>query len=152
MTHVELSVQDRLEIAELPARFCHHSDYAEYDDLVALFTPDVVTTLVGVGEYRGVEAQVRHARDTQTWTGGHVWHTVANLWTEPTAGGAAVHYYLAGMLRTGAEGGVSVNTTGRFVDHVVRTDAGWRINRREFTMDHPQTPPDLAAPEGAAGP
>jgi len=147
--HHVLSARDRLDIAELPARFCHHSDYAEYDDLAALFTPAVVTHLIGVGEYRGVEAQIRHARDTQTWTGGHVWHIVTNLWIEATPEGAAAHYYLAGMLRTGAEGGVRVNTTGRFVDHVVLTDAGWRIDRRDLTMDDPRMPPDMTAPEPA---
>lgn len=140
----DLSALDRLEIAELPARFCHYSDYAEYHEFAEIFTEDVVTALVGVGEYKGLEAQIQHARDTATWTGGHAWHTVTNLWIEATPDGAAVHYYMIGMLRMGAEAGGSVNTTGRFVDHVVRTADGWRIRRREFTMDRPVTPPDLA--------
>ncbi|MEU0934216.1 nuclear transport factor 2 family protein [Embleya sp. NPDC005971] len=139
-----LSAADRLEIAELPARFCHCSDYARYEGFADLFTADVVTTLVGIGEYRGLEAQIRHARDTRTWTQGHAWHVVSNLWIEPTREGAAVHYYMLGMLRTGADDSGRVNTTGRFVDHVTRTPNGWRIRRREFTLDHPTTPPDLA--------
>lgn len=141
--HPELSVRDRLEIAELPARFCHYSDYADYARFADIFTEDVVTTLVGVGEYQGLEAQIQHARDTEKWTGGQAWHLVANLWIETFADGAALHYYMLGMLRMGAEPGGSVNTSGRFVDHVVRTSAGWRIRRREFTMDRPVTPPDL---------
>lgn len=139
-----LSLADRLEIAELPARFCHHSDYEEYDRFADLFTDDVVTELVGVGEYRGLDAQVRHARDTATWTSGHAWHIAANLWIEATPDGAAVHYYMLGMLRTGSADSGQVNTTGRMVDHVVRTASGWRIRRRELTMDRPMTPPDLA--------
>lgn len=140
-----LTVEDRLEIAELPARYCHYSDYGDYEALAALFTADVVTILVGVGEYIGVEAQVRHARDTATWTSGHAWHVVTNLWIEPTLDGAVARYYMLGMLNTGADdraGGVT--TSGRFTDHVVRTADGWRIKRREFSMDRPATPPDLA--------
>ncbi|MCF2533588.1 nuclear transport factor 2 family protein [Yinghuangia soli] len=139
-----LSAADRQAIAELPARFCHHSDYAEYERFAELFTEDVVTELIGIGEYQGLEAQIRHARDTAAWTSGHAWHLVANMWIEPTPTGATVRYYLIGMLRMGAEGGGTVNTTGRFVDHVTRTPVGWRIHRREFTMDRPIVPPDLS--------
>ncbi|WTW98344.1 nuclear transport factor 2 family protein [Streptomycetaceae bacterium NBC_01309] len=138
-----LSTADRLEIAELPARFCHHSDYGEYEQFADLFADDVVTELVGVGTYVGLDAQIRHARDTDTWTSGHAWHVVTNLWIEATPNGAAVHYYLLGMLRTGSADSGQVNTTGRMVDHVVRTRDGWRIQRRELTMDRPTTPPDL---------
>jgi hypothetical protein len=139
-----LSTADRLEIAELPAKFCHFSDYAEYERFSEIFTDDVVTELVGVGEYKGLAAQIRHARDTDTWTAGHAWHVVTNMWMEPNPEGAAVHYYLLGMLRTGTDDSGKVNTTGRFVDHVIRTPGGWRIRRREYTMDRPATPPDLA--------
>lgn len=138
-----LSTADRLEIAELPARFCHHSDYGEYEQFADLFTEDVVTELVGVGISVGLDAQIRHARDTDTWTSGHAWHVVANLWIEATPNGAAVHYYMLGMLRTGSADSGQVNTTGRMVDHVVRTPDGWRIRRRELTTDRPTTPPDL---------
>ncbi|MGW0664127.1 nuclear transport factor 2 family protein [Streptodolium elevatio] len=140
----ELSAADRLEIAELPAKFCHFSDYAEYERFSEVFTDDVVTELVGVGEYNGLAAQILHARDTGIWTAGHAWHVVTNMWIRPTPEGAAVHYYMLGMIRTGAGDSGRVNTTGRFVDHVVRTPGGWRIRRREFTMDRPATPPDLA--------
>ncbi|MDI2129407.1 nuclear transport factor 2 family protein [Yinghuangia seranimata] len=138
-----LSATDRLEIASLPARFCHYSDYGVYERFAELFTEDVVTELVGIGEYKGLAEQIRHARDTATWTSGHAWHVVSNLWIEPTPTGAAAHYYLLGMLRTGAEHSGSVNTTGRFVDHVIRTSVGWRIRRRVFAMDRPTVPPDL---------
>ncbi|MCF2531096.1 nuclear transport factor 2 family protein [Yinghuangia soli] len=139
-----LSLQDRLEIAELPARFCHYSDYAAYHRFADLFTEDVVTVLVGIGEYVGLQAQIQHARDTEKWTGAQAWHVVANLWIAPTEDGAAVHYYMLGMLRMGADAGGTVNTSGRFVDHVVRTPSGWRIRRREFTLDRPVVPPDMA--------
>jgi hypothetical protein len=138
-----LTAAERLEIAELPARFCHHSDYGEYDRFTELFTEDVVTELVGVGSYVGLDAQIRHARDTETWTSGHAWHIVSNLWIEATPDGAAVHYYMLGMMRTGAEDAGRVTTTGRMVDLVVRTPAGWRIRRRRLTLDRPATPPDL---------
>jgi hypothetical protein len=139
-----LSLADRLEIAELPNRFCHFSDYGDYASLADLFTPDVVTELVGIGTYEGIEAQVQHARDTAAWSSGHTWHIVANLWIEPTATGAAAHYYMLGTFNTGAAAGVgALHTSGRFVDHVVRTANGWRINRRVFRMDAPKPPPDL---------
>ncbi|MGA4544204.1 nuclear transport factor 2 family protein [Uniformispora flossi] len=144
MTASPLSVADRLDLAELPAKFCHFSDYGDFAALADLFTEDVVTELVGIGVYEGIDALVQHARDTAGWSSGHTWHVVANLWIEPTSQGAAVHYYMLGMFNTaaGERAGVA-HTSGRFVDHAVRTAAGWRINRRVFRMDAAKTPPDL---------
>jgi hypothetical protein len=144
VTASPLSVADRLDLAELPAKFCHFSDYGDFAALADLFTADVVTELVGIGVYEGIDALVRHARDAAGWSSGHTWHVVANLWIEPTPEGAAVHYYMLGMFNTaGGERAGIAHTSGRFVDHAVRTAAGWRIKRRVFRMDAAKTPPDL---------
>ncbi|NUS55073.1 MAG: SnoaL-like domain-containing protein, partial [Streptomycetaceae bacterium] len=68
MTASPLSVADRLDLAELPAKFCHFSDYGDFAALADLFTADVVTELVGIGVYEGIDALVRHARDTAGWS------------------------------------------------------------------------------------
>ncbi|GAA4997883.1 hypothetical protein GCM10023205_84420 [Yinghuangia aomiensis] len=144
MTASLLSVADRLDLAELPAKFCHFSDYGDYAALADLFTPDVVTELVGIGVYDGIDALVQHARETANWSSGYTWHVVANLWIEPTVSGAAVHYYMLGMFNTAAGERTGVHhTSGRFVDQAIRTTEGWRINRRVFQMDSPKSPPDL---------
>lgn len=137
-----LTAEDRLAIGELLARFCHASDYADYDTLAGLFAEDVTTEIVGLGTFPGLEWQVRHARDSASWTDGQNRHAVTNLWIEPEGDGAVAHYFLINLVSGASPGEARLMTTGRFDDHVVRTAAGWLIARRRFTPDQPFVLPE----------
>ena len=50
-----LTIEDKIAIAELIARFAHCSDYADWSGLESLFTDDVVTEMDGIPlKYEGV--------------------------------------------------------------------------------------------------
>ena len=40
-----ISTEDRLAIGELVAKFCHYSDYGDWEKLASLYTPDIVTEM-----------------------------------------------------------------------------------------------------------
>jgi len=138
-----LTADDRFAISELLARFCHASDFADYETLAALYTEDPKMEIVGVGNFDGLEWQVQHARDSAQWTNGQNRHAITNLWIEPEGDGAVAHYFLLNLVAGANVGEAQLVTTGRFEDHVVRTTKGWRIARRRFMPDQP-----FAMPEG----
>lgn len=138
-----LSAEDRAEIGELLAKFAHCSDYGDWDALASCFTDDVVTSIGGVPRYAGVAAQVEHARRSAEWTAGQNRHLVLNLWIEPTGPASArARYYLLNFVSGTSVGDPKLVVSGRMTDHVVRTAAGWRIQRRELEPDQPFDVPD----------
>jgi hypothetical protein len=130
-----LTADDRFAISEIVARFCYASDFADYETLATLYTENPKMEIVGVGNFDGMEWQVRHARDSEQWTNGKNRHVITNLWIEPEGDGAVAHYFLLNLMAGTNVGEAQLVTTGRFDDHVVRTPRGWRIAARRFMPD-----------------
>ena len=131
-----LSADDRIEIEELFARFCHHSDYQEWDALRALYTDDVVTEMEGVAaRYAGPEAQVEHARISAEQTGGKNRHIYFNFVIEEREGAVIAHYFNANINAGNAPMEPKLVITGRHADTVVKTPGGWRIAHRLGQFD-----------------
>lgn len=138
-----LGAIDRLEIGELVAKFCHCSDYGDWDALTTCFTADVVTSIAGVPTYVGIAAQIAHARNSAEWTQRQNRHLALNLWIEPVASDAArARYYLVNFVTGANPGDPKLVVSARMTDHVVRAAAGWRIARRELEPDQPFAVPD----------
>jgi ketosteroid isomerase-like protein len=138
-----LTTSDRIEIAELVARFAHGSDYGDWAALAECFTDDVVTCIAGTPVYVGVAAQVAHARNSAEWTQGQNRHLALNLWIEPHGDDAArARYYLINFVAGKEIGDPKIVVSARMTDHVVRAPAGWRIARRELEPDQPFAVPD----------
>src|SRR5436190_22806901 len=58
-----LTLEDKMEIGELVARFAHCSDYCDWDALAKLYTPEIETEMEGVTlRFRGIEEQIAHAK------------------------------------------------------------------------------------------
>lgn len=133
-----LSLEDRLDIQELVNRFCHYSDYGEWDKLHALYTNDVVTELVGLGHaFRGgPEHQVIHAKYSFDQSGGRNRHYNHNLIIDAVSADEALAcYYVQQFRAPAALGGITIQVTARLEDRVVRTSDGWRIKYRRFMGD-----------------
>ena len=139
-----LSTSDRIDIAELVARFAHCSDYGDWRALAGCFTDDVVTCIAGAPASVGVAAQVEHARASDEWTEGQNRHLALNLWIEPDGADAArARYYLINFVAGKELFAARIVLSARMTDHVVRTAAGWRIARRELEPDQPFAAPDM---------
>lgn len=133
-----LTLQDRYEIEELINRFAHYSDYGDYEALAQLYTPDIVTHITGIGHpFKGVEAQILHARESARFTNGKNRHFHTNLFIEEHDGDRLAHYYVININAGDQPMAPSMVVTGRMRDRVVKTSSGWRIAERYFTPDQP---------------
>jgi 3-phenylpropionate/cinnamic acid dioxygenase small subunit len=122
---VTVSPDDRAAITELLARHGHLFDDGELDRLGELFTPSVSydVTAFGAGVLHGIEA----IRDATLALGDRnpVAHHVTNVeLTDRPDGSVRARSKGIGIYADGTAGSVT------YVDTVVRTGEGWRIDAR----------------------
>lgn len=127
-------IEDRLAIEDLLIAYCHAVDrLADVEEVCALFTPDAVFDLSGIG----LPKSEGHSGIREFFTGvfadmTHHAHYLTNFavtaYADDTASARA---YIFGMGR--ARDGNSVTVNGRYYFDVVRTVAGWKASR--YTMD-----------------
>ena len=133
-----LSLQDRYEIEELINRFAHYSDYEDYESLAQLYTPDIVTNITGIDHpFKGIEAQIQHARESARFTNGKNRHFYTNLFIEELDGNHFANYYVINVNAGDQPMAPRMVVTGRMRDRVVKSASGWRIAERRFTPDQP---------------
>lgn len=132
-----ITTEDRLAIGELVAKFCHYSDYGDWEKLAGLYTPDIVTEMDGIPfGYEGIEQQVAHARESDRRTGGANRHYCYNLFVEVADDGGADVNYMFMNVNAGKESlQAAIVVTGRHVDRVVKVDGEWKFRRRRVIFD-----------------
>lgn len=130
MTPQELS--DRLEIVDLLHRYAAGLDRRDWELLASVFTED------GVADYSSLELGVNEGPDTivelcRGALGGldATQHIITNERIEIDGDRArASCYFQAQHVFRGAPGGDNFIVAGTYEDELVRTTAGWRIERR----------------------
>ncbi len=121
-------VEDRQEISQLRARYCHLLDDRQWDDFVALFTED--------GAFAGLETVQGHAALREFFprfaaATPDFWHFCCNETVEidgDTATGRVTLQYLS------AADGVSYVSAGHYDDVLQRVDGRWRFRSRTITF------------------
>jgi SnoaL-like protein len=128
---MSLSALDRLEIVELQSIYAWGIDLKDGSVFAQAFHEDIETDYGHLGTMKGLEFFRRwmdafHAPFDSTQ------HLISNHWLTPD-GDEVVYrsYVIATLTCKGTPGGDSITGGGRYVDRVVRTDAGWRIRTRE---------------------
>lgn len=133
---MRLTSDDRLDIAELPARYADALDRLQPDRLHEVFTADAVWEMVGGRRLTGIEEIMAFMGRSDVHPGAHL---MTNIYIEsvsedPRDGGVLVHLRSRGVYPAGASD--PKNPTGVFYGHydddVVRTEAGWRIRHRRY--------------------
>ena len=134
---MRLTADDRLDIAELPARYADALDRLEPLRLRQVFTTDAVWEVVGGGfRLAGLDEIMEFMGRDNVHPGAHI---LTNLYIEsvsedPRDGGPLVHLCSRGIYPVGPSD--RQNPTGvfygRYDDDVVRTEAGWRIRHRRY--------------------
>src|SRR5262245_8159035 len=114
--------EDRDEIRDLFARFCHFIDTGAVDEWVALYADDGVF-MAGSDPIKGYEALTAFAKGIEPGT---MHHLVMNLAIDVDGDVASCRSSLVLMING------AVATAGRTADDLVRVDGGWRITRRSF--------------------
>lgn len=132
-----LSVEDRLEIRELYARYNLLSDAADAEGYADCFAEggEMLSPEVGI-EVRGRAALVAHKeRDRANRGGLYRRHWNANLVLEPLPGGRARgRCYL--LAYNGTPGGLpEIADCGVYEDILVREGGAWKFASRRLAMD-----------------
>lgn len=124
---MDLTLEDRLDLYEIPGRYGDAIDDRNWDLLRQVFTEDAVFDLRGVGsrELVGIEDIVtfmeEEAQHPRT-------HMMTNIYVNPTAGGAELRFRIVALLGQGKTG------TASYYDQVVKNADGWRVKHRETTL------------------
>lgn len=132
-----LTADDRLDIAELPARYADALDRLQPERLSDVFTTDAVWEMVG-GSVRlvGLDEIMAFMGRPDVHPGAHL---MTNIYIEdvaddPRDGGPLVHLRSRGVYPVGPSDPRNPTSVfyGHYDDDVVRTDAGWRIRHRRY--------------------
>ena len=133
MTPQELS--DRIEIVDLLHRYATGLDTRDWELLASVFTAD------GVADYSSLELGVNEGPDAivDLCRGAlsgldATQHIISNEAIEVDGDRARARcYFQAQHVFRGAPGGDNFIVAGTYEDALVRTPAGWRIERRTLT-------------------
>jgi hypothetical protein len=130
----QLSTDDRLQIAEIVARYCYAIDQRRWDDFYDLFTDDC---RLDFGNVMGVfEGQEGLRRFTATMSGLDLFmrHYTTNLVVRGDGEQARAECYVLALTGTG----VGRNqATGRYEDDLVKAAGRWRIRQRRAIIEVP---------------
>jgi ketosteroid isomerase-like protein len=127
-----LSVEDRLDITQLYARYNHAIDSGDAAGWAACFLPDGTFSSPATGRVAGTAALEGFAANFAKNVRARHWTN--NLLIEPAPGGATGKCYLM-MLRLEAGKPPSPGATGVYTDSIVKTADGWKFKSREVAID-----------------
>jgi hypothetical protein len=119
-----LSVEERLEIVELAAKYGTLIDDRNWEGLADVFTEDAIYEIVGqlqlagLGALRTYMANARHP----------IAHHVTNVIIEIDAEGVRMRSKVVGTLPKAGAGSAD------YSDRLRRTTQGWRISKRIVTL------------------
>jgi hypothetical protein len=131
-----ITLEDKIAVQELIARFTRCSDFGDWDGLAKIFTPDVVTEMEGITiRYEGIEAQVEHAKESDRQAQGKNRHYNFNMIVSEENGQVFANYAFMNVNAGHNPMGSQIVVTGRQRDTVVKTGEGWKIARRFVQFD-----------------
>lgn len=134
-TTPKLSIEDRLDITDLFARYVHTVDSNQADACVALFTADGVFDLPGLMRLQGPE-QLRGMVATVAEQGGAWRHQITNILAEPGAAADEARVTAYGLVSDWTEGGKLV-TFSDYRITVRKVEGSWRIAELVATSPAP---------------
>lgn len=122
-----ISVEDRLELHEIAARYGDLIDARDWEGLAAVFTTDAVFdgTDLGMPLLEGLHAIRKYMDDSPNHPLGH---HITNIYVE-SAGDEVI--LRSRIIAAGHRGRVS---SASYRDRVVKTAQGWRIHHRVCTL------------------
>jgi len=126
-----LTIEDRLALHELIARYAHLLDLGGTHRLGEIYTEDARFIVAALDvDIQGLQALIEFFGATMAQMS-TVRHVITNIFTEATGKDSAdLHAYL--QIIDGAA--KAITTVGVYHDNCVRTPAGWRVAVRNVRM------------------
>lgn len=123
---------DRLDVAEVLARYCVALDTRDWDLLEQVFAVDAACDYGSIGTPQGIPAITAAIRGTIADLDA-TQHLTGNVLVEIDGDRATASCYLISQhVRRGQVGGEEYMIGGRYHDELVRTPPGWRIRTRRL--------------------
>ena len=130
--------EDRLAINDVLVRYCTGIDTRDWEYFASVFTPEVQADYGSIGSWSTRDALVA---DMVAWHAplGLSMHQVSNVAvtfvdTAPDLPDRARSSAYVDVVLMNADGRTGTSAKGTYADELVRTDSGWRITRRRFTL------------------
>jgi len=130
-----LTVEDRLDIVELPGWYADALDTRQPEVLRRVFTSDAVWEVVGAMRLEGLAAIMAFMGRDDVHPGAHIMTNIYIASVDTQADGSPlVHLKSRGIYPVGPSDRMNPTAVfyGRYDDDVVRTDEGWRIRHRRY--------------------
>ena len=126
-----LSIEDKLEIQELAARYNHAVDSGDGAAYAATFTDDGVMA-AGEMKLEGRDALEQFAKGFgQSQNSPR--HVISNIVVEGDGDHATLRAYIQMFVMD--NGRQQIATAGKYNDDLIKKDGKWRFVRREFIAD-----------------
>lgn len=126
-----LSVEDRLDIADVLVRYATGIDRRDWATFRSCFTVDCVADYGQIGQWKGVE-EITEFMVAAHALAGQTQHSITNQTIIGTDTGASARSYVDSIVM-GPDGTEGIQAVGFYDDELVRADGGWRIAQRRFT-------------------
>ncbi len=122
----------RQDVADVLVRYATAIDRRDWALFQACFTEDCEADYGDIGVWHGADAITEWMERAHAGLG-HTLHRITNQAIVPSGDGVAARSYVDAivMARDNQTGSRAV---GYYDDELVRTDDGWKIARRRFTM------------------
>jgi uncharacterized protein (TIGR02246 family) len=128
----DLDRDARQEIADVLVRYATGIDTRDWDLFRTCFTPDCLAEYADIGTWEGVDAITDFMIESHAGMG-HTMHRITNQAISAHVDGATARSYVDAILMA-VDGESGMNAVGFYDDRLVRTDGGWRIAHRSYTM------------------
>ena len=132
MTARAVDREVRQEVADLLVRYATGIDRRDWELLRSCFTDDCVADYGDIGTWNGGDEITEWMRNTHEPLG-HSLHRITNP-TVAASGDAVTARSYVDAIVLGPDNARGAQAVGYYDDVVVRTDDGWKIARRRFTL------------------
>ncbi len=140
MTPPEIDREVRQDVAEVLVRYASGIDRRDWARFRTCFTDDCEADYGAIGVWHGLDEITDWMQQVHDQCG-HTMHRITNQDVRPTGDGVSVRSYVEAIVM-GPDNRTGVRADGYYDDELVRTDDGWKITQRRFTMVL-QTPIDV---------
>ena len=122
----------RQDVSELLVRYATGIDRRDWALFRTCFTEDCEADYGDIGVWHGVDAITAYMEQAHAACG-HTLHRITNQAIVPSGDGVTARSYVDAIVMA-ADNKAGARAVGYYDDALVRTDEGWKIARRRFTM------------------
>lgn len=132
MTAPMVDREVRQDVADVLVRYATGIDRRDWALFRTCFTDDCEADYGAIGVWHGADAITKWMEEAHAPCG-HTLHRITNQAISPSSDGVVARSYVDAVVMA-ADNRSGTRAVGYYDDELVRTDDGWKIAHRRFTM------------------